>query len=195
MLVEAGLAISLVLVPLLLGVTVYGFNIVRILQANQLNRDAGHMFARGVDFSGSANGIVNQGVLYKITPALKTTTSSGTAVLILSNVEYVGATTCTGCTNQGHVVFIQQIVLGNPKLRSSAFGTVPAASMGSDGKVTNPFTDPAVLADGVLTYLNMKDPQMGDGCTAFISETYLSSSDLSIPGFPSPTGTAARAFF
>jgi hypothetical protein len=195
MFVELGLVISLVLVPLLLGVTVYGLNLIRILQANQLNRDAGHMFARGVDFSGSASGLVNRAILYKMTPALKTATSSGTAVLILSSVQYVGTTSCSSCANVGHVVFLQQIVLGNPSLKASTFGTVPASKMGTDGKVTNPLDDTGVRADGVLKYLNMSAAIMGDGNTAFIAETYLSSADLTIPGFPTPAGTAARAFF
>lgn len=192
MLVEASLVLSFIIVPLLLGVSTYGFNIVRAIQANQINRDAGHMFARGVDFTGDVNGLVNRSILFKMAPALQTTTSSGTADLILSMVQYLNsATTCpTPCNNLGHVVFVQQIALGNSALHASAFGTVPAGSMGTDGKVTNRFTDTAVRADGVLNYL-----VMSDGDTTYISETYFSTADLAIPGFPSPVGTYARAFF
>jgi hypothetical protein len=43
--------VMLVLVPLLLGTTGVGINMVSSLQTIQLARDAGHMFSRGVDFS------------------------------------------------------------------------------------------------------------------------------------------------
>jgi len=176
-----------------LGVSAVGLNLIRMIQANQINRDTGHMFARGVDLSGTVNGLVNQGIIYQMAPALKPPTSSAKAVLILTQVEYLNsATTCPSpCNNMGHAVVYQQIVLGNPALRASSFCTVAAGSKDpTTGKVTNPTTDTTVRADGVLTYLTMSD-----GDLAFVSETYYSSADLAIPGFPSPAGTYARAFF
>jgi hypothetical protein len=190
-LVEAALVISLVFIPLALGVSVIGLNCIRAMQANQINRDTGHMFARGVDFSGTTNGLVNRGIIFQMAPALKTT--SGTAVLILSSVEYLNSTsTCPSpCSNLGHAVFTQQIILGNAALRASSFGTVPAGSKDpTTFKVTNPTTDTSVRADGVLTYLTMSD-----GDIAFVAETYFSSADLASSWFPSPAGTYARAFF
>lgn len=196
MLVEAALVISLVLVPLLLGVSVYGLNLVRILQANQINRDAGHMFARGLDLSGDANGLVNQAVLTQMAPVLQST--SGTGVLILSEVEYVGPQTCTGCANAGKTVFTRQIVIGNKTIHASIFGTVPAASMKTDGSgmVLNPLTDGNAVATNVSNYITLIDVSdvTNGGYYGFISETYLSSA-LSIPGFPSPAIISARAFF
>jgi hypothetical protein len=191
-LVEAALVISLVFIPLALGIAVIGLNIIRVIQVNQINRDTGHMFARGVDFSGSTNGLVNQGIIFQMAPALKTTTSSGTAVLILSSVEYLDSTTsCPNpCNNLGHVVFLQQITLGNAALQASSFGTAPAASLNTDGTVKNPTTDTNVRADGVLTYLTMSD-----GDVAYVSETFFSSADLARSAFFSPVGTYARAFF
>ena len=41
----------LVMVPLLLGTGVTGINMIRSLQTVQLARDAGHMYARGVNFT------------------------------------------------------------------------------------------------------------------------------------------------
>lgn len=193
-LVEAALVISLILVPILLSVSTVGLNLVRAVQTNQINRDAGHMFARGVDFSTTATGLVNRGVIFKLAPALTNTTTRGTAVTILSSVEYLNSTTsCPDpCSNRYHVVVTQQIILGNAALKASAFRTVPTGSMSLDGsgKVNNARSDGAVQADGVLSYLTMSD-----GDIAYISETYFSSADLAIPGFPSPLGTAARAFF
>jgi hypothetical protein len=192
-LVEAALVISLVFVPLALGVATVGLNIIRAMQANQINRDAGHMFARATDLSGTASGLVNRGILFQMAPALQTTTSSGTAVLILTWVKYLNsAASCPDpCPNRFHVVILQRIVLGNAALKASAFGTVPAGSMdATTGKVTNPTTDTTVRADGVLSYLTMVDKD-----ESYVSETYFSSADLAVPGFPSPAGTYARAFF
>jgi hypothetical protein len=160
---------------------------------NQVNRDAGHMYARGVDFSSDANGLIDQAILFQMAPQLKITTSSGVEVMILSSIEYIGPTTCTSCANLNHAVFTQQITLGNSALRASDFGTVLATSMNSDGTgdVTNPFTDTTVRADGILTIL----PGMADGQIAFVSETFYNSTDLDIPGYMSTSGVYARAIF
>jgi hypothetical protein len=191
-LVESALVISLVFIPLALGIAVVGLNIVRIIQVNQVNRDTGHMFARGVDFSGSTYGLLNQAIVFQMAPRLQDTSASGTAVLILSAVEYLNSTTTcpTGCTNLGYVVFTKQITLGKAALRASSFGTVPAASLNADGSVKNPTTDASARATGVLTYL-----AMSDGDVAYVSETFFSSTDLARSGIISPSGTYARAFF
>jgi hypothetical protein len=206
MLIEASVVISLILVPLLLGVTVYGFNLIRILQANQINRDAGHMFARGVDLSGDATGVPNQFVLTQMAPALKDTSIHGNAVLILSAVEHVGDLTCpTGCTNKGFDVFTQQIVIGNKALHASIFGTVQTASFRKDSKtgkpdgtgvVGDPLMDGKVVTTNVKNYITLTDVSdvANGGYVCYIAETYFSSA-LSIPGFPSPAIISARAFF
>ncbi len=60
--------ITLTLVPLLIGAGVIGVNLVRTLQTEQLARDAGHMFARNVDFSATGN----QEILVNIGSSLET---------------------------------------------------------------------------------------------------------------------------
>jgi len=193
-LVETALVVSLVFIPMALGIAVLGLNMVRIIQVNQINRDTGHMFARGVDFSGSSIGLMNRGIITspKMAPKLQDTSAQGLAVLILSSVEYLNSTTsCPNpCNNLNHVVITKQIILGNSALRASSFGTVPAASLNTDGTVKSPTTDTTVRADGVLTYLTMTD-----GDVAYVAETYFSSADLARSGFFSPAGTYARAFF
>lgn len=47
--------ITFTLVPLLIGAGVVGVNLVRTLETEQLARDAGHMYARNIDFSSSGN--------------------------------------------------------------------------------------------------------------------------------------------
>ena len=193
--VEFVLVVALVMVPLLLGTMVVGFNLIRAIQVNQVNRDAGHMFARGVDFSSDANGQIDRSILFQMAPRLAVTTSAGTGVLILSAVEYIGANTCTSCANLNHAVFTQQITLGNQALRASNFGTVPAGSMNTDGSgtVTNPLTDTGVRADGILNAKIL--PSMADGDVAYVSETFYSSTDLGLPGYMNASGVYARAIF
>ena len=126
--------VMLVLVPLLLGTAVIGVNMVRSLQTIQLGRDAGHMYARGVDFST----IANQTILASIGGGvgLSTTPNTGSAVVILSSLTYDDKATCLsdglptdaggnpiGCTNLGSWVFTQRLVIGNSTLRGSNFGS------------------------------------------------------------------------
>ena len=126
--------ISLVFVPLFLGTGTVGVNLIRTLQTIQLARDAGHMYARGVDFSQQAN----QTVLYQLGSSLGLTSSSSTsaAVVILSNLIYVDSAQCqavgawntktstpNGCTNYQQWVFTQRLTFGNSNLRSSNLGS------------------------------------------------------------------------
>ena len=187
--VEFVLVTALVLVPMLLGGMVVGFNLIRSIQANQINRDSGHMYARGVDFS-TSSGAGNRAVLAYMAPRLATT--SGTGVVILSEFQYVGPTTCKNCNNTGHAVFLQQLSVGNPSLLRSHFGTVPSGSMKQDGSgmVINPYTDPGVQADGILSVISLSD-----GDLVYLAETYFSSTDFDIAGFLTPSGVYARAIF
>jgi len=128
-------ALSLmVILPLILGTGAIGINLIRTQQTVQLARDAGHMFARGVDFSQSGN----QSILATIGTGLglssTTAAGSGTAVVILSGLTYVDGSTCTAanqangagssptCTNLGKWVFTQRLEVGNTTLRTSNYG-------------------------------------------------------------------------
>lgn len=126
--------VMLVLVPLLLGTVVIGVNMVRSLQTVQLARDAGHMYARGVDFSQ----IGNKTILATIGTGtgLSTTAGSGSSVVILSTLTYVDKAMCLsdglavdaggnpiGCTNLTYWVFKQRLSIGNSSVHSSNFGS------------------------------------------------------------------------
>ncbi len=192
--IEFVLVTALVLVPLLLGLLVVGFNIIRDLQAHQIARDAGHMFARGVDFS-TATGTGNRDVITYMAPRLADSSSSGTGVLVMSSVEYIGATTCTGCPNVNHVVFTRQVNIGNTALFSSKFGTAPAASLYADGSAKNPLTDTSLQCDRVLSVLNVDGYTMNDGQLAYITEAYYTSTDFDLSNFLSPSSIYARSIF
>jgi hypothetical protein len=147
----------LVLAPLLLGTGVTGINMIRTLQTVQLARDAGHMYARGVDFSqpGNQTILVNLGSNL----GLSATAGSGIAVVILSELTYVDDNTCaaagaaTGgvhngsCTNFGYWVFQQRIELGNASIRTSNYGS-PITS-GPNGVTVDPTTGKISMSDYV----------------------------------------------
>jgi hypothetical protein len=129
----------------LLGATAIGVNLILTLQTEQLARDAGHMFARGVDFSASGN----QEILVNIGSSLglSATAGSGSAVVILSKLTYVDNNACSaggavnaqgspsGCTNLGKWVFTQRLIVGNSGLRTSNLGTPSGVGIASDGSI------------------------------------------------------------
>src|ERR1019366_10350955 len=84
--------VVLVLVPLLLGTGAAGINMILTLQTIQVARDAGHMYARGLDFSqpGNKTILANLGQ----TLGLSTTAGSGSALVILSELTYLDKATC-----------------------------------------------------------------------------------------------------
>jgi hypothetical protein len=147
----------LVLAPLMLGTGVTGINMIRTLQTIQLARDAGHMYARGVNFSqpGNQTILVNLGQSL----GLSATAGQGSAVVILSLLTYVDDNTCaaagaaTGgvhngnCTNYGFWVFQQRIELGNNTIRTSNYGS-PITS-GPNGVTVDPVTGMISLSDYV----------------------------------------------
>jgi hypothetical protein len=127
----------MVLVPLVLGTGAIGINLIRTMQTVQLARDAGHMYAKGVDFS-ATNGAGNRSILADLGTGmgLSATTGSGKAVVILSALTYVDGNTCAAgdiangnaapgsqtCTNLGKWVFVQRLLIGNNTLRTSNYG-------------------------------------------------------------------------
>jgi hypothetical protein len=138
--------ITLTLVPLLIGIGVIGVNLVRTLQTEQLARDAGHMFAREVDFSATGN----QQILANIGSNLNlsATPGSGNSVVILSSLTYVDNAACAlggavdshgnpnGCTNFGKWVFTKRLTIGNSTVRSSAIGTPSGVTISSTGDIS-----------------------------------------------------------
>jgi hypothetical protein len=124
--------VSLMLVPLFCGVGVLGVDLIRTLQTVQLARDAGHMYAKGVDFSQPGNDTI----LYQLGSSLGLSSAAdSSAVVILSNLIYVDQSQCmavgawnsvnntpNGCTNYQQWVFTQRQEFGNVSMRNSNFG-------------------------------------------------------------------------
>lgn len=192
--------VVLTLTPLLLGTGVVGINMIRTLATVQLARDAGHMYARGLDFSQPGN----QTLLATLggNLGLSATAGSGQAVVILSALTYVDKNACTlggavdkngnlsGCNNYQKWVFTQRLYIGNSSVRQSNFGT-------PTGVVINPTTgkiDPSEYAtkDGAAAQFNSINPYsvvngqgqgLPSGQTLFVAEA--ASTGFNLPPFVS----------
>ncbi len=161
-----------------------------------MTRDTGHMYGLGVDFTAAgAQSIVN-----KLAQGFDMS-ATGNAVLIFSQIVTVYQADCdaagltASCTNLGQPVFAQRIVLGNPSLRASAFGTPPPAFVGGQGNISpsNYYQQNALQAAGFGTIL-----AQNDGDTAWVVEGFFSQPDLSflVPGSGVVNrGTYVRSIF
>jgi hypothetical protein len=122
----------LTLVPLMLGISVIGIDMIRMLETGHLARDAGYLFASGLDVSQPGN----QTLLSNIgSPLGLTTSGGGSAELIFSALTYVDTAACadagavngsgdpSGCTNYGQWVFAQRLIVGNSSLMNSSIGS------------------------------------------------------------------------
>lgn len=137
----------LVMVPLLLGTGVFGINMIRALQVVQLARDAGHMYARGIDFSLPGNQTVLADVGSNV--GLSTTAGQGNAVVIFSQLAYIDKSACAAvgavdasgtptaaCTNYTRWVFAQRLSIGNTSVHASNFGSPSGVAIGANGAIS-----------------------------------------------------------
>jgi len=182
---------------LLMGLSVVGFNLVRSLQTSEICRDAGHLYAYGLDFSQTGN----QNLLIQLCAGMNVTTTGGNGVFLFSTIMYIDAPQCTAaglqgntgsCPNLGQSVFTQRLVVGNSGLFASKFGTPSAGIVGTSGFIgsSNYLTNTTARAAGFTSLLPMTGGQI-----AYLTETYFSSPDLDWGTFMSGTGVYARNIF
>jgi hypothetical protein len=186
----------LVLMPLLLGGLSVGFNLVRATQVAQFARDAGHLYAYGIDFTQSSA----QQMLVKLATGLNFALSGGTGEVILSTVLMVGPNDCTAgglqantgsCPNLNQAVHTRWYKAGNTSLYNSTFGT-PTTADPTTGIISSSsfLRDSSARANGVTSLMTLSASQ-----SIFLTEVYFSSSDYNITGFLTGNGVYARAIF
>jgi len=207
--------ITMLLVPLLLGTGAAGINMITTLQTIQLARDAGHMYARGLDFSQPGN----QTILANVgsTLGLSTTLGSGSAVVILSKLTYVDDAACTAagavdshgnpsrCTNLGKWVFTQRLEIGNSSVRTSNIGS-PLTSGPTGVTVESPsgnisLSDYVTKAGAVATFnsinpysdVNGNVSGLPSGQMLYIAEA--AATAFSMPPFIGPPATYSYGLF
>jgi Flp pilus assembly protein TadG len=173
-LVEFALVASFILVPLVLGTMSIGMTMARTIRIYQITRDVAHMFARGVDFSQSAN----QSLLLTMATGLNITATGGDGVIILSGIQ---------CTGAGQAVCTRRLVIGNSGLRASNYAS--PTQIDSSGNV-NYTQDRGANASSFLNVM-----PMSTGESTYVVETYYASSDYDLSGFWNGQGTYTMAVF
>ena len=187
----------IVWVPLLLGTIFIGINVARSIEVTQVCRDAGHMYAYGVDFSQPGN----QSILVQLATGFYITPTAGNGVFILSTVMPIGPQQCQAggrqansgsCPNLNAVVFTRRIVVGNQSLRPSNYGTPNPAYISSTGAIssTGYLTDATMRVPGFSPALNLTAGQ-----SAYISETYFTAPDLNWNTFTNNQGVYSSFIF
>ena len=187
----------LVLVPLVLGVFVYGFRLIYSLQMMQITRDLGHMYVEGINFRNSGP-ISNAATL----ASGFNLTSNGTSVVILSQITLETQAMCdaaniapagTPCTNLAKPVFIEQLTIGNTSCGASHFGTPPMTTING---VTNEVTvlSQATLASAVANGFGSV-LALNNGETAYVAEMVNQTPSLNIPGFSGAPLVYSRTIF
>ena len=179
------------LVPLLLGTLVFGFRLIRAIEMDQITRDLGHMYVRGVDFrnAGPQQNAETLASGFDLS-------ATGTSVVILSQIKKIQQSDCDAvngfsnspCPNLNQPVFTEQLTIGNTSAGSSRFGTppttngsvTPADQIRSANAVANGFSSVMSLPVGVIAYMAEMDNQ---------------TPDLNIPGFSGSPVVYARAIF
>lgn len=184
--------VSCLLFPLMFGTFTLGMNLGRSIQVTQVSRDAGHLYARAVDFSE----VANQNLIVRLAQGLNISRTGGNGVVILSTITHIGQEQCDAanlssseCTNLNKDVFTHRIVVGNPSARASSFGTPGASLVNSRGDVTNYLTEQGARANHFTSVL-----ALNAGEVAYVSEVYVPSPDFAMPGHNS-TGVYGRTIF
>ncbi len=187
---------SLILMPLLLGGLSVGFNLVRATQVAQFARDAGHLYAYGIDFTQAPA----QQMLVKLATGLNFTATGGTGEVIFSRLLMVGAADCTSggvaantgsCPNLNQTVYTRWYRAGNKTLYSSRYGS-PTKADATTGIIssTSYLRDSTTRASGFANVMTLAVSQ-----SVYLTEVYFSSSDYDLTGFLTGNGVYARAIF
>jgi hypothetical protein len=187
---------SLILIPLLLGGLSVGFNLVRATQVAQFTRDAGHLYAFGIDFTQATA----QQMLVKLATGLNFATSGGSGEVIFATILMVGSSDCTSgglqansgsCPNLNRAVYTRWYRVGNTTVYNSQIGN-PTTANSSTGIINSSsyLRDTSARATGLSSVMTLTAGQ-----TIYLTEVYFSSSDYDITGFLTGNGVYARAIF
>jgi hypothetical protein len=194
--IEFVLISSFLWVPIILGLFTVGFGLIRGMNCIQLTRDAGHMWARGVNFAAQANQDLlvtqlAQGLNLVSNQGNVTGGSTGNGVVVLSIFTNIGAAQCPGCNNAGHTVVTRRIVIGNNNQFTTAHGA-PDKSLidAATGDILNYANDVSARADSFSSVMALNPGEL-----AYFAESYISSPDLALPGLFPGMATYSNAIF
>ena len=179
-------------VPLLAGLTSVGVRLGRSIQAIQMTRDVGHMYALGADFTLAGTKAIAQSLAGGFSLA-----DNGSAVLLFSRVTKIQQVDCTAaglstCPNLNLPVFTQRVVVGNDDLRTSTYGTPPSAYVGSKGMIAavDYCKQSTLVANGFETTLSLQPGQ-----ASWMVEGYFYMPELHIFSVENQGGIYVRLLF
>jgi hypothetical protein len=144
------------------------------------------MYAYGISFSQSSN----QYLLASFAPSLNVDPSGqgGSSVVILSTVNYIDAAECQAggyastCPNVGQIVFTNRVVIGNPAIHTSVFGTPTTDSTGTGNVPAGSPTTSGYLNESNAVVTGFPGISLATGSMgqqyAYISEMYSQSQSL-----------------
>jgi hypothetical protein len=176
-LIEFALSAWLLLIPLLLGMIWGGISMGRGIQITQIARDAGHMYAKDVDFTV----LGNKQLIVRLALGTNMTVNGGNGVVVLSKIRKIYDADCTAasiplgsCTNNGKTVFVHRVTIGNTADQASHFGT--PTPVNADGSVPNYLTSTTTVA---TNFVPSPMSDLAQGEIAFVAEGYLVAPDIS----------------
>jgi hypothetical protein len=185
---------ALLWMPLLLGTTVFGINLIHAIQLSQLSRDTGHMYAYGIDFTQSQN----LPLLQRLSSSLNIQQHGGDGAIVLSKITLVTDSDCAAanmkvCANDGKYVFTSFYVFGNPTYAQTKLGN-PGSYLfnGTAIQESQYLSDPSLVATNFSSLLTFLPNQPGQ--YAFVSEVSINSQAIAWTDF-SNTGSYARTIF
>lgn len=172
--------VAVFLIPLLFGSFNLGMNLNQTVRVTQVVRDAGHMYARYVDFSLPSN----KNILVRLAMGLGMTADGGEGVIILSKITFINDADCTGagiplgeCVNRNNYVITHRVVVGNASLRTSNFGTPSSAIMDSAGNVTDIYRQMSARATNFSHLIALQSSQF-----AFVAEGFFRGVGINLSG-------------
>jgi hypothetical protein len=198
-LVEFVLAFGLLFVPLFLGIIAIGLSLVRANQVTEVCRDAGHMYAYGVDMSQTTSQTL---VATQLAQGLGMTTTGGTGVIYLSTITYIDAAACTTnglagdsshCPNINQMVVVKRITIGNSSVQSSGLAMPSASIITSSGNIGSAdyLTNSSCRAPNFSNVI----PMTVSGQYAYVSEMFIQSPDAALWTLFKSSMISARSVF
>lgn len=166
-----------VLLPMFLGMLWGGISLGRGIQITQITRDAGHMYAKNIDFTA----VANKDIVVRLALGTNMTRDGGNGVVILSQIMKVYESDCIDaslslgeCTNVGQTVFLHRATIGNTGLTDgqSRFGTPTGVQ--ADGSVAEYLIASGARATNFNQLLNLQPGEI-----AYVAEGFLASPDVS----------------
>lgn len=187
--------VAIFLVMLMMGTFSIGMTLTKSVQAGVVSRDAGAMFMRYVDFTLTAN----KNILVRLANGMGMTATGGNGVVVLTQVTKIGSAECTAgglstsaCANNGRVVVVKRVTVGNTAVFTSTYGSPSSSIITSDGTITaaNYLTDASARADAFTSVMTLNDGEF-----AYISEAYFKTPELDMPSYRNNTYVYQRNIF